>query len=187
MRKLALAAVPKVCRTATHLFQFVKAVRALGRGWGRSLKTAIANWYNSKSLDDIAYQAVKYREREGYSHKRLLQTAHPAASESPGRIALYRWMRGLDPDGDLRARVATGQPFDRGSYATITDARPAKAALTGTADAHAAGRTAAAAAAHRGVRDAREAAGLQHAGAAQYLDRAAIGIADADQAAAALP
>jgi 60 kDa SS-A/Ro ribonucleoprotein len=101
VRKLALAAVPKVCRTATHLFGFVKAVRALGRGWGRSLKTAVANWYNAKSLDDVAYQAIKYREREGFSHKRLLQTAHPAASESPGRIALYRWMRGLDPGGDL--------------------------------------------------------------------------------------
>jgi 60 kDa SS-A/Ro ribonucleoprotein len=101
VRKLALAAVPRVCRTATHLFGFVKAVRALGRGWGRSLKTAVANWYNAKSLDDVAYQAIKYREREGYSHKRLLQTAHPAASESPARIALYRWMRGLDPEGEL--------------------------------------------------------------------------------------
>jgi 60 kDa SS-A/Ro ribonucleoprotein len=105
VRKLALAAVPKVCRTATHLFGFVKAVRALGRGWGRSLKTAVANWYNAKSLDDVAFQAIKYREREGFSHKRLLQTAHPAASESPGRIALYRWMRGLDPGGDLPAIV----------------------------------------------------------------------------------
>lgn len=44
VRKLALAAVPSVCRTATHLFQFVKAARGLGRGWGRSLKRAIANW-----------------------------------------------------------------------------------------------------------------------------------------------
>ncbi|WP_051334367.1 TROVE domain-containing protein [Bradyrhizobium sp. Ai1a-2] len=105
VRQLALAAVPKICRTATHLFQFVKAARSLGRGWGRSLKTAIANWYNSKSLDDVAYQAIKYREREGYSHKRLLQTAHPAASESPARIALYRWMRGLDPGGELPAIV----------------------------------------------------------------------------------
>jgi 60 kDa SS-A/Ro ribonucleoprotein len=101
VRKLALAAVPEVCRTAMHLFGFVKAARALGRGWGRSLKTAVANWYNAKSLDGVAYQAVKYREREGYSHKRLLQTAHPAASGSPGRIALYRWMRGLEPEGEL--------------------------------------------------------------------------------------
>jgi 60 kDa SS-A/Ro ribonucleoprotein len=114
VRKLALSAVPKVCRTATHLFGFVKAARALGRGWGRSLKTAVASWYNAKSLDDVAYQAVKYRERDGYSHKRLLQTAHPAASESPGRIALYRWMRGLGPEGELppivRAHLRAMQP-----------------------------------------------------------------------------
>ena len=101
VRQLALAALPKVCRTATHLFQFVKAARGLGRGWGRSMKAAVGNWYNMKSIDDVAYQAVKYREREGYSHKRLLQTAHPAADDAPARVALYRWMRGLDPQGEL--------------------------------------------------------------------------------------
>ena len=100
VRQLALAALPKVCRTATHLFQFVKAARSLGRGWGRSMKTAVTNWYNTKSIDDVAFQAVKYREREGYSHKRLLQTAHPAA-DVPARVALYRWMRGLAPEGEL--------------------------------------------------------------------------------------
>ncbi len=63
------------------------------------MKTAIANWYNTKSVDDVAYQAVKYREREGYSHKRLLQTAHPAAADAPARVALYRWMLGLDAAG----------------------------------------------------------------------------------------
>jgi len=43
----------------------------------------------------------------------------------------------VDPDGDLRARVGTGQPFDRSSYATITESRPAKAGLTGTGNARA--------------------------------------------------
>lgn len=37
----------------------------------------------------------------------------------------------LDADGELRARVLVGQPFDRGSYATIDETHPAKAALTG--------------------------------------------------------
>lgn len=96
VRKTALAALPKVCRTATHLFQFVKAARALGRGWGRSMKTAVGKWYSDKPVGDVAYQAIKYREREGYSHKRLLQTAHPAAVDGPDRIALFRWMRGIE-------------------------------------------------------------------------------------------
>jgi hypothetical protein len=37
-RQKALAALPRVCRTSTHLFQFVSSARALGRGWGRAMK-----------------------------------------------------------------------------------------------------------------------------------------------------
>src|SRR5688572_28548167 len=39
-RALASAAVPKVCRTATHLFQFVATAKALGKGFGRGMKRA---------------------------------------------------------------------------------------------------------------------------------------------------
>jgi 60 kDa SS-A/Ro ribonucleoprotein len=110
-RQLALGALPQVCRIGTHLFQFVTAVRALGRGWGRTLKRAVARWYDEKPVDAVAYQAIKYRSREGYSHKRLLQTAHPSggvvnegrnfviplvspkrADEMISRVALYRWL-----------------------------------------------------------------------------------------------
>ena len=95
VRQIALAALPAVCRTSTHLFQFVKAARALGRGWGRSMKRAVANWYNDKSVDRVAYQVIKYREREGYTHKRLMQTAHPSPGTDPARIALYQYLWGV--------------------------------------------------------------------------------------------
>lgn len=49
-----------------------------------------------------------------------VQRPHSSPKEGP-----------MDPDGDLRPRIGTGQPFDRASYATITETRPAKAALTG--------------------------------------------------------
>ncbi|MBI2392472.1 MAG: hypothetical protein HYV09_23005 [Deltaproteobacteria bacterium] len=49
-----------------------------------------------------------------------VQRLHSSPKEGP-----------IDPDGDLRPRIGTGQPFDRASYATITESRPAKAALTG--------------------------------------------------------
>jgi 60 kDa SS-A/Ro ribonucleoprotein len=92
VRTLALGALPDVCRTGTHLFQFVDTVRKLGRGWGRALKRAVANWYDARPVDSVAYQAIKYRQREGYTHKRLLQTAHPKGDDSPARTALYRWI-----------------------------------------------------------------------------------------------
>lgn len=109
VRQVALSGVNAVCRTGTHLFQFVKVARALGRGWGRAMKRAVGDWYNSKSIDALAYQLIKYREREGYSHKRLLQTAHPdpkanfdSAKDKKARIELYKWVWGKDvPDKKL--------------------------------------------------------------------------------------
>jgi 60 kDa SS-A/Ro ribonucleoprotein len=92
VRQIALPQLQQVCRTSTHLFQFVKAAKALGRGWGRSMKTAVAKWYNDKSVNDVAYQVIKYREREGYTHKRLMQTAHPNPGKDEVRIGLYKYL-----------------------------------------------------------------------------------------------
>ncbi len=71
----ALANVPAVCRTGTHLFQFVEAALSLG-GWSRSLRTCIAQWYNLKPLKDLSYQLAKYQSRNGWSHRDLLRLAH---------------------------------------------------------------------------------------------------------------
>src|SRR5689334_6426764 len=43
-RRAALNAVPKVCRTGTHIFQFAGYVQSF-RGWGRGLRRGIAGWY----------------------------------------------------------------------------------------------------------------------------------------------
>jgi len=73
---LALAALPQVARTGTHLFLFAEYVEQF-RGWGRGLRRAVASWYTDKDADTVAYQAVKYRQREGWSHRDLLRLAHP--------------------------------------------------------------------------------------------------------------
>src|SRR5438874_7096987 len=39
----AAEALPKVCRTGTHLFAFAEAVQGL-RGWGRGLRKGVAAW-----------------------------------------------------------------------------------------------------------------------------------------------
>lgn len=94
IRTVALAALPAICRTATHLFQFVKAYKALGGNIaGRAIKRALAKWYNDKEVDAVAFQMIKYRDREGWTHKDLLRLAHPAAHKLDRR-ALYQWARG---------------------------------------------------------------------------------------------
>lgn len=89
-RRAALEALPLVARTATHLFTFLEYAKQF-RGWGRSLKRAVANWYNDKSPNQVAYQAVKYRNRSGWSHRDVLRKAHPS-TDSIGLKAVYDWI-----------------------------------------------------------------------------------------------
>jgi 60 kDa SS-A/Ro ribonucleoprotein len=86
-RKAALEALPQVCRTGTHLFQFATFVEGF-RGWGRSLRRAVGGWYAGRSPESLAYQAVKYRQRDGMSHRDLLRLAHPAGRISAGNPTL---------------------------------------------------------------------------------------------------
>jgi 60 kDa SS-A/Ro ribonucleoprotein len=96
-RRAALAALPKVARTGTHLFQFAELVQG-SRGWGRALRRAVGAWYLAQPVDRLAYQLVKYRQRGGWSHRDLLRLAHPETAE-PARVALLDWVcRGTETE-----------------------------------------------------------------------------------------
>ena len=107
-RKAALEALPRICRTGTHLFRFATFVEGF-RGWGRSLRRAVGGWYAAQPADAVAYQAVKYRQREGVTHRDLLRLAHPAGRVSAGNpqqdvsdehARLFEWIvRGGETDG----------------------------------------------------------------------------------------
>lgn len=77
----AKAALPKVARTSTHLFEFAQYIENLG-GWGRAKRSAVANWYQSQEVDALAYQLVKYRQRDGWTHRDLLRLSHPVGVDS---------------------------------------------------------------------------------------------------------
>lgn len=91
-RHLALWHLHEVCRTGTHLFHFVEYVTKL-RGWGRGLKRAVAEWYERKTPDQLAYQLVKYQQRDGWSHRDLLRLSHPKPDTEIHRD-LYKWATG---------------------------------------------------------------------------------------------
>ena len=94
-RAAALEALPLVCRTASHLFEFIATVKEL-RGWGRGLRKAVCRWYVSKSPDALAYQVVKYRQRGGFTHRDVLRLAGGAIRQvgalTPQHEALLRWV-----------------------------------------------------------------------------------------------
>jgi 60 kDa SS-A/Ro ribonucleoprotein len=107
-RKAALEALPQVARTGTHLFQFATFVEGF-RGWGRSLRRAVGRWYAAQPVEALAYQAVKYRQREGVTHRDVLRLAHPAEEVSArnptldvsaDHARLFEWIvRGGDTEG----------------------------------------------------------------------------------------
>ena len=75
-----------VCRTAGHLIEFIDYVDEM-RGWGRGLRNAIADWYLSRNVKDLAFQVLKYRSRNGWTHRDILRKSHP-------RIDLSTWSHG---------------------------------------------------------------------------------------------
>ncbi|RYG21336.1 TROVE domain-containing protein, partial [bacterium] len=91
-RSLALGALPSVCRTGTHLFQFAAAVDGL-RGWGRGLRRAVGDWYNAKEPTELEYQLLKYQGRNGWTNRDLLRLAHPKARSS-AHDGLFQWATG---------------------------------------------------------------------------------------------
>lgn len=101
-------ALQKVCRTGTHLFQFLEAVTGM-RGGGRALNGAVRAWLSDKDVDKLALQMVKYRNRAGWTWCDVMRKYRPKppvlptgveaeleqdVSEISKRSALYTWAAG---------------------------------------------------------------------------------------------
>ena len=103
-RRAALDALPAVARTGTHLFRFAEYVGGF-RGWGRALRRAVARWYAERDVDALAYQAVKYRQRDGWTHRDLLRLSHPGTdglgvAVEAEHARMFDWIaHGGDTDG----------------------------------------------------------------------------------------
>lgn len=126
-RTAALDALPQVCRTGTHLFTFARHVEQF-RGWGRALRRGVGRWYVEQPVDRVAYQAIKYRRRDGMSHRDLLRLAHPGAKTRAGNPRL--------PVSDEHARLfawivrGSETPARRvGETASLGDAAAVRAGL----------------------------------------------------------
>jgi 60 kDa SS-A/Ro ribonucleoprotein len=118
-RRSALAALPQVARIGTHLFHFAAFVDGM-RGWGRGLRQAIGAWYNTMPADKLAYQGIKYQQRDGWSHRDLLRLAHPKPL-SEQHVGVYHWLTqgwpgvGEQPHPDVALRLVWA--FERAKQA----------------------------------------------------------------------
>ena len=79
-----------MARIGTHLFHFAEYVDGM-RGWGRGLRQAVGRWYNAQDAGKLAYQAIKYGQRDGWSHRDLLRLSHPTPATEQHK-GLYHWI-----------------------------------------------------------------------------------------------
>jgi 60 kDa SS-A/Ro ribonucleoprotein len=89
-RRAALQALPQVARTGTHLLHFAAYVEGL-RGWGRGLRRAVSGWFLDQPIERLAFQAIKYRRRDGWALRDLLRLAHPSTQDVQ-RNAVLGWI-----------------------------------------------------------------------------------------------
>ena len=101
-KQYALSKLSQVARTGSSLFTFITYVEQF-RGWGRALTKAVSSWYTEKSVDKLAYQTVKYRQRDGWTHRDVFRKAHPQKGKN-----------GISEGEDARAFEALGEWILRG-------------------------------------------------------------------------
>lgn len=101
-RQRALDVMPSVARTGHHLLDFVEYAE-LFRGWGPQLVRGVRNWYTGQPVEDVAYQVLKYKQRDKWSQRDLM------------RLAARKWkFHDLTPEQrDLFAYVMKGETGDR--------------------------------------------------------------------------
>lgn len=100
VRKYALSVLPKVARIGTHLFHFLEFVKGW-RGWGRGLRKAVANWYLLKDNKSLAFQSIKYQQRDGWSHRDALRLSHPKTKDEE-KDAIFKWITHKEIDSTIK-------------------------------------------------------------------------------------
>jgi len=103
----ALEALPHVARTGTQLRKFAAFCTNL-RGWGRSLRSAVADWYVTKPASELARQLVESENQPVWSHRDLLRLSHPRPA-TPVHNALFQWVVDGKPGHLATAEMLDGQ------------------------------------------------------------------------------
>jgi 60 kDa SS-A/Ro ribonucleoprotein len=83
-------AAPDMLRTGTHLLHFASMLNDMG-GWNRSKRRLISNWFTDRDADILAYQVLKYQNRDGFTMWDVLRLTHPVPL-LPSQNAVLAWI-----------------------------------------------------------------------------------------------
>ena len=98
-RSHAFAVFDRVVRTGSHLLMWARYHKALGGKVNRSWRRTVKSWYASREADRLSYQLAKYRQRDGWAQKDLIDMSHALSTRSVpvmrgDQAAALHWARG---------------------------------------------------------------------------------------------
>ena len=112
-KQAALAALGDIAQNASQLMEFLAARKdILGKAkTSRAIRTAVSQWYNSRDVNALIYQILKYRTRNGFSHAQILDLFHVAPIDD-AHEQLFAWLSWQDTvsDASFEAGLKNVQP-----------------------------------------------------------------------------
>jgi 60 kDa SS-A/Ro ribonucleoprotein len=81
---------PQVVRTGSHFYEWMSYTKSL-RGFGKVIREVGKNWLSREDVQGLAYQLLKYQQRNGFSHRDALRLFHVKPSTEEHR-QLFEWV-----------------------------------------------------------------------------------------------
>ena len=92
---------PQVVRTGSHFYEWMNYTKSM-RGFGKVIRESGKAWLSTPDTKALAYQLLKYQQRQGFSHRDALRLFH-VKPETDDQQALYQWVvKGWD---ELPSRI----------------------------------------------------------------------------------
>jgi 60 kDa SS-A/Ro ribonucleoprotein len=81
---------PQVVRTGSHFYEWLNYTKSL-RGFGKIVREAGRNWLSRPDVKGLAYQLLKYQQRQGFTHRDALRLFHVKPPTEDHR-QLFAWV-----------------------------------------------------------------------------------------------
>jgi len=81
---------PQVIRTASHFYEWLSYTKSL-RGFGTVIREVGTAWLSREDVKGLAYQLLKYQQRQGFTHRDVLRLFHVKPPTEDHR-QLFEWV-----------------------------------------------------------------------------------------------
>jgi 60 kDa SS-A/Ro ribonucleoprotein len=81
---------PQVVRTGSHFYEWLNYTKSL-RGFGKIIREVGKTWLSREDVKGLAYQLLKYQQRQGFSNRDALRLFHVKPTTEDHQL-LFHWI-----------------------------------------------------------------------------------------------